>query len=285
MTHEHGRGAGVTTVLHRTSRASSGEEAEEAAAVFRAAELVGHRQVASELDLRFQAEGRALDRQAISRVDVHQVAIQVAGDVGREVAVDEERRARVDAGQLHDVVAAQAHGHRQVGGGLVVQALEGGADVAALEGLGEAGAQLATVLHVDVGVARALAHTVETTDLEGQALAERAAIGEVDTVLLVVQTQRVADGAAGHAAGLGQEVDDGRGRVGGGGAGRAAADRIQRVGEVVRAREHVGRGERRVADQEHGQAVLMDGHIARAASGDRHTAGRDVGVAFTATGL
>lgn len=121
------------------------EQADEAARVERFAQAVFRRPAAAEIEGSLGAGGVALDEQAVVRVARGEAA------VAREARADEERRARIDVGDLVDGAVADRDGHRQQRRRLVVERLQREAHVAAVELLRDVGADPAAVGRAEPG--------------------------------------------------------------------------------------------------------------------------------------
>jgi len=145
---------------------------------------------------------------------------------------------------------------------------------------GDVELDLPALVAVEADVVRALALAIEAADVEAPAAAQRAAIVEVDALLVIVEDAGDLDRAAGHIAGLGDEVDEPARRIGREGRGRATADRLNGGKVEVVAQEHVGGDVEDVAELDNRQAVLLQLDVFGTAGRERQAADGVVGVAL-----
>ena len=127
------------------------EQADEAARVERFAQAVFYRPAAAEIEGGLGADGVALDVQAVVCLARGEAAVAVERAVAREARADEERRARIDVGDLANHAVADRDGHRQQRRRLVVECLQREAHIAVVELLRDVGADLAAVGRAEAG--------------------------------------------------------------------------------------------------------------------------------------
>ncbi|KAF1858528.1 hypothetical protein Lal_00015045 [Lupinus albus] len=126
-----GRAGSEGVVAHRA--AVGREDADEAAAVVRLAEFVGHGPAVAQVVRAFQSDRVALHREAVVDVARHVAVALGERDVLHPVWRVERRVARVDAGDFRDMAVVDEDRHGQRRRALVVEVLQRHAHVAAVE--------------------------------------------------------------------------------------------------------------------------------------------------------
>ena len=265
------------------------EGRDELARVDRIAELVVKAEAATKIEL-----GLGTER-------LRHGTVALVGMVGDAVAVLVKRQQRVQIRRLDGArahveardravarllpIAIDQRRHGNVNRRAVVEELDVEADEAGRETARQVGLQLTAVFGDQLGFLDATAIAVKAADMELPVVAEVRAIVEVEPRAVVVDTAQNADRTALDGAVLGNEVDDRAGRVACRCRCRAAANRLDAGDVVVGLQKGVGGRERNVAEQQDGDAVLLELDELSPARSDRQTADRDIGVTLAARGL